>query len=483
MGIIRAVASSSLENSRKMKEKSHRAPRRCYESVAEALRDTNARRLDGYRLYNPSDLPGRWVWQAGRRPLRSAGRQRRRGLGAVQGPGHPAGPDRDDWPTASTMRGSRARFCTRRSSCSSSASSGCAAATPTATTPPGWSTTRSTSWCWGAIRSPGLGLASQPTLSRFENTVSARELRALMHGLADTVIAQQRRRLKGRVTRITLDLDPTDDPTHGQQEFAFFNGHYDTWCYLPVVATVTFNDEPAQFAVAAVLRPGRAPAGLGARGILRALLRKLRRGLPGGRVPGAPGWGLCQRQAVPVPGARTGRVRRGHGEQSPVGEARPAVDGPGPRARAADRPDRPSLWRDAVRGQDVVAQAARHPEGRGGPASRARAQEQSPVRGHQSDRPAPGGLRALLPARRRGEPAQGTASRAGAGPDQLLEVPGQPVPGPADPGRVHPLSGIAAARWPDGRVPTPRSPRCGSDWSNSPCGSSARPGASCCICR
>jgi hypothetical protein len=126
----------------------------------------------------------------------------------------------------------------------------------------------------------GLGLASQPTLSRFENAVSARELRAMTHVLADTVIAQQRRRLHGRATRITLDLDPTDDPTHGQQEFAFFNGHYDTWCYLPVVATVTFNDEPAQFAVAAVLRPGKAPAGLGARGILRALLRKLRAAFP-----------------------------------------------------------------------------------------------------------------------------------------------------------------------------------------------------------
>jgi hypothetical protein len=126
----------------------------------------------------------------------------------------------------------------------------------------------------------GRGLASQPTLSRFENAVTARELRAMTHVLADTVIAQQRRRLHGRATRITLDLDPTDDPTHGQQEFAFFNGHYDTWCYLPVVATLTFNDEPTQFAVAAVLRPGTAPAGLGARGILRALLRKLRAAFP-----------------------------------------------------------------------------------------------------------------------------------------------------------------------------------------------------------
>src|SRR5712692_10308198 len=126
----------------------------------------------------------------------------------------------------------------------------------------------------------GLGLASQPTLSRFENAVSARELRAMTHVLVDTVIAQQRRRLKGRAPRITIDLDPTDDPTHGQQEFAFFNRHYDTWCYLPAVATVTFNDEPTQFAVAAVLRPGTAPAGLGARGILRALLRKLRAAFP-----------------------------------------------------------------------------------------------------------------------------------------------------------------------------------------------------------
>ncbi len=126
----------------------------------------------------------------------------------------------------------------------------------------------------------GLGLASQPTLSRFESTVSARELRAMTHVLADTVIAQQRRRLHECATRITIDLDPTDDPTHGQQEFAFFNGHYDTWCYLPIVATVTFNDEPAQFAVAAVLRPGKAPASLGARGILRALLRKLRAAFP-----------------------------------------------------------------------------------------------------------------------------------------------------------------------------------------------------------
>ena len=98
--------------------------------------------------------------------------------------------------------------------------------------------------------------------------------------LADTVIEHHRRRLKGRATRITIDLDPTDDPTHGQQEFAFFNGHYDTWCYLPIVTTVTFNDETEQFAVAAILRPGNAHATAGARGLLRRLLAKLRAAFP-----------------------------------------------------------------------------------------------------------------------------------------------------------------------------------------------------------
>ena len=122
----------------------------------------------------------------------------------------------------------------------------------------------------------GPALASQPTLSRFENAVTWAPLRDMAHVLTNTVIETHRRRLKGRATRITIDLDPTDDPTHGQQELTFFNGHYDTACYLPIVATVTFNDEPAQYAVAGVLRPGNAPATRGARGLLRRLLRKLR---------------------------------------------------------------------------------------------------------------------------------------------------------------------------------------------------------------
>jgi hypothetical protein len=126
----------------------------------------------------------------------------------------------------------------------------------------------------------GLDLASQATLSRFENAVGRQELYLAGLGLADLVIEHHRARLGGRARRITIDLDPTDDPTHGQQEFSFFNGHYDTWCYLPLVATLTFNAEPTQYVVAALLRPGTSPAKHGALRLLRRLLARLRVAFP-----------------------------------------------------------------------------------------------------------------------------------------------------------------------------------------------------------
>ena len=94
------------------------------------------------------------------------------------------------------------------------------------------------------------------------------------------MIERHRKRLHGRARRITIDLDPTDDPTHGQQQLSFFNAHYDTHCYLPLLGFVTFNDEPEQYLVTAVLRPGNAPGSLGAVGILRRLIALVREGFP-----------------------------------------------------------------------------------------------------------------------------------------------------------------------------------------------------------
>jgi Transposase DDE domain group 1 len=129
----------------------------------------------------------------------------------------------------------------------------------------------------------GDALASQPTISRFENEVGTQALYAMGRELAASVIERHRQRLHGRARTITIDLDPTDDPTHGAQQLSFFNGHYDNWCYLPLLAFVTFNQEAEQYLCAAILRPGNAPATRGARGTLIRLIELLRQAFPTAR--------------------------------------------------------------------------------------------------------------------------------------------------------------------------------------------------------
>ena len=126
-------------------------------------------------------------------------------------------------------------------------------------------------------------LASQPTISRFENRVGVQDLYEMGHELAASVIDRHRQRLRGRARRITIDLDPTDDPTHGGQQLTFFNAHDDTWCYLPLLAFLTFDHEADQYLCAAILRPGNVGATRGARALLRRLLDLLRIAFPKAR--------------------------------------------------------------------------------------------------------------------------------------------------------------------------------------------------------
>jgi len=126
----------------------------------------------------------------------------------------------------------------------------------------------------------GGSLASQPTISRFENGVDSKDLYCMAEALADTVIERHRTRLRGKARRVTIDIDPTDDPTYGNQQLSLFNGFYDNWCYLPLLTFLTFDDEKDQFLVAAILRPGKAAPKVGSVGLLRRLLPRLREAFP-----------------------------------------------------------------------------------------------------------------------------------------------------------------------------------------------------------
>jgi hypothetical protein len=127
-------------------------------------------------------------------------------------------------------------------------------------------------------RSPGdsAGLASQPTLSRFERGQGGRAVVAMGRALERTVIGTLARRHR-RARRITIDLDGSEDPTHGQQPFAFFNGYYDSWCYLPLFGFLSIDDLPEQHLFFARLRPGTGPEGRCVRTLLRRVVPLLRR--------------------------------------------------------------------------------------------------------------------------------------------------------------------------------------------------------------
>jgi len=114
-------------------------------------------------------------------------------------------------------------------------------------------------------------LASQPTLSRLENAVDWESIRLLES--EGTEWFCRHGATKGE---IILDMDSTEDPTHGQQAFSFYNGHYDSYMYHPLLI---FEGQSGML-LASRLRPGNAMGSRQAVALLRPLVRRLR-----GRFP------------------------------------------------------------------------------------------------------------------------------------------------------------------------------------------------------
>jgi hypothetical protein len=141
-------------------------------------------------------------------------------------------------------------------------------------------------------------LASQPTLSRFENAISIASLKRLRAVFLDQFIAS----FESPPRHLTFDLDAVDDPAHGHQQLTFWHGYYDQNQYLPLVITCAEND---QFVMLS-LRPGNVHAALGADDDLAYLVARLRqvwpdvvlhfRGDCGFGVPGM--YEVCERLRV-----------------------------------------------------------------------------------------------------------------------------------------------------------------------------------------
>ena len=128
----------------------------------------------------------------------------------------------------------------------------------------------------GRLPDTGDDLCSQPTMSRWENAPSLREVVRMTYAMVDVYCASYRR----PPGAITLDIDDTVDVVHGHQQLSLFNAHYDERCFLPIHVYDTATSRP----VAVVLRAGKTPSGCEVRGYLRRLVRRIRNHWPTTRL-------------------------------------------------------------------------------------------------------------------------------------------------------------------------------------------------------
>ena len=131
----------------------------------------------------------------------------------------------------------------------------------------------------------GQALSAQPTLSRFENAVDARAIKALITDLEQSYVDE----LPADASLVVLDIDGTDDETHGNQQLAFFHGYYDHHMYHPLLV---FDGTTGQL-ISAILRPGNAHAARGAMCVLTRLIRRIKARFPSAQILVRGDSGFC----------------------------------------------------------------------------------------------------------------------------------------------------------------------------------------------
>jgi hypothetical protein len=128
----------------------------------------------------------------------------------------------------------------------------------------------------GRAPESGRDLCSQPTMSRLENMPSRIEAARMTAALVDSFC----RSFPAPPAAITLDIDDSCDPVHGQQQLSLFHAHYDTRCFLPIHVYHVESGKP----VVVFLRPGKTPSGAEVCTVLKHLVRRLRRHWPRTRI-------------------------------------------------------------------------------------------------------------------------------------------------------------------------------------------------------
>jgi hypothetical protein len=114
-------------------------------------------------------------------------------------------------------------------------------------------------------------LASQPTISRLENSLDKHLILELCYGWVDHHVTT----LKSR-KQVIIDIDTTDDPTFGNQQLSMYNGYYGRFMYNELF----FHDGETGQIIAPVLRPGNSHSNKWHVAILKRILNKIKQQYP-----------------------------------------------------------------------------------------------------------------------------------------------------------------------------------------------------------
>jgi len=115
-------------------------------------------------------------------------------------------------------------------------------------------------------------LASQPTMSRFENSLSRTYLFRLAYAFADNFIASYDSPPKV----IVLDFDDTEDKVYGDQQLAMFNNYFKDYCLMPLHVYEGLSGK----LITTILKPGKRAKGKQMLAIVKRLIKYLRQHWP-----------------------------------------------------------------------------------------------------------------------------------------------------------------------------------------------------------
>jgi hypothetical protein len=115
-----------------------------------------------------------------------------------------------------------------------------------------------------------LPLGSASTLCRLENRITSKEITECTKLFVEYFIES----FKEPPKEIILDFDATDDTIHGTQEGRYFNGFYDSYCFLPLY--VFCGDQ----LLWSHLRTSKKGGAFGARAIFHYLVQRIKKAFP-----------------------------------------------------------------------------------------------------------------------------------------------------------------------------------------------------------